>query len=76
MSKEGEESNLDGGRQRKRESENAPVRDLSRAGGGCETEGQIEAEGVRGDDLKTHLFISRFQCTLPTGAIRERKRDT
>lgn len=74
MSRETEESNLDGGKRKERERENAPVRDLSR--GGFATEGQIEAEGVSGDDLKTRLFISRFQSTLPTGAIRERKRDT
>lgn len=32
------------------------------------------SRGVPGDDLKTLLFISRFQSMLPTGAIRDGER--
>ncbi|ROL45601.1 hypothetical protein DPX16_17717 [Anabarilius grahami] len=68
MSKEGEERNSEGVR------EKMPLSEI-RAVVAVRPKERL-SRGVPGDDLKTRLFISRFQSTLPTGAIRDGERDT
>lgn len=69
MSKEGEERNTEGVR------EKMPLSEI-RAVVAVRPKERL-SRGVPGDDLKIRLFISRFQSTaLPTGAIRDGERDT